>query len=120
MDGQMKKGILEFCILALAAAEDRYGYEIARRLREHFPEVQESTVYAILRRLRAEGALDCAVRPAPGAPPRKYYRLTPQGRSVLENARADWLRLAAAVGDLCFPAGVQNGQKIDAIGNPGS
>ena len=51
MDAQLKKGVLELCLLASVAKEPRYGYDVIRGLREDFPEVDDSAFYAVLRRL---------------------------------------------------------------------
>lgn len=103
MDGQMKRGVLELCVLGALSGRQRYGYEVARAVRARFPEVQESTVYAILRRLRAEGALECEHRSGSGGPTRKYYRLSAAGQTALRQRLDAWQQMAAAVEALCAP-----------------
>ena len=66
MDTQLKKGVLELAILYQLREGEEYGYEIMKRIREEFPDVYEGSVYAILRRLAAEGRVAAAVRD--GAP----------------------------------------------------
>ncbi len=100
MDAQLKKGVLELCLLSCVAREEQYGYDVIRRLRAHFPEVNESSFYAILRRLHREGALEQYAGETSGGPPRKYYRITPRGRALLERQSADWLRLAETVREM--------------------
>ncbi len=97
MDAQLKKGVLELCLLRCVAEREQYGYDIIRRLREHFPEVEDSAFYAILRRLHREGKLEQFAGETSGGPPRKYYRLTEEGRALLERKTADWRALTAAV-----------------------
>lgn len=101
MDGQMKKGVLELCVLGIISNRQTYGYEIARQIHDCLPEVQESTVYAVLRRLRAEGALACEYRTGAGGPQRKYYRLTAAGSDTLAQQLQAWRRLSDAVEALC-------------------
>ena len=97
MDAQLKRGALELCLLAAVAQEEQYGYDIIRRLRVAFPDVEESSFYAILRRLYRDGALERFTGEVSGGPPRKYYRVTPQGRRRLEEQSADWRALNAIV-----------------------
>lgn len=98
----MKKGILEMCVLSVVARGECYGYEAARQLREFYPDVGESAVYAILRRLRADGALEVFHGAVSSGPPRKYYRITPRGKERLEQALAEWIHMVRAVDALCF------------------
>ena len=93
MDAQLKKGILELCLLQTISGEPQYGYDVIQRMRQHFPEVTESTFYAILRRLNKEGAADTFQGSVSNGPVRKYYRLTELGREQLEQLTEDWRRL---------------------------
>ncbi len=97
MDAQLKKGVLELCLLRCVAEREQYGYDIIRRLREHFPEVEDSAFYAILRRLHRDGALEQFAGETSGGPPRKYYRLTERGRGLLEEKTSDWRALSSIV-----------------------
>ena len=58
MDAQMKKGVLELCLLQCLSGEPKYGYDVIQTMRAYFPEVTESTFYAVLRRLHKEGAAE--------------------------------------------------------------
>lgn len=98
--GQMKKGILELCILHVTAAEELYGYEIMKKITEVFPDINESTVYAVLRRLLAEGCTESYAGEVSGGPVRKYYRVTPTGRERLQKMRADWQEMLKALDKL--------------------
>lgn len=97
MDAQIKKGILEMCILQYIETKTPYGYDIIQNLRQDFPEVNESTFYAILRRLKGEGAASTFTGETSGGPARKYYRITDQGREQLEQMKEDWRRLKTIV-----------------------
>lgn len=95
--GQMKKGVLEMCILHICNEKDMYGYEIMKRVTEAFPEINESTVYAILRRLNAEGSTESYTGTASGGPQRKYYRMTDTGRKQLAEMTEMWKSTVNAV-----------------------
>ncbi len=88
---QLRKGLLEFCLLSLLDAGEGYGYEIVQRLRavEELA-VTESTVYPILSRLRKEGYLKVRATPSPGGPPRRYFSLTALGKSRLREMSEYW------------------------------
>ena len=100
MDAQLKKGILELCLLQTISGEPQYGYDVIQRMRQHFPEVTESTFYAILRRLNKEGAADTFQGSVSNGPVRKYYRLSSEGRERLARMTADWNRLREIVSQL--------------------
>lgn len=93
MDAQLKKGVLELCLLQCLAGGPTYGYDVIQTMRACFPEVTESTFYAILRRLAREGAADTFQGSESNGPVRKYYRLTEAGRQHLEQMREDWRNL---------------------------
>lgn len=97
MDAQMKKGIMEMCILHYVSQKDLYGYDVMKLMRVHFADVNEATFYAILRRLHKEAALSCYVSETSGGPPRKYYTITDVGRNLLETAKRDWHNISWAV-----------------------
>ncbi|MBQ8780730.1 MAG: PadR family transcriptional regulator [Oscillospiraceae bacterium] len=95
--GQMKKGVLEMCILQVVSEGDLYGYEIMKRVTEAFPELNESTVYAILRRLHSDGCTESYIGEVSGGPKRKYYRITEDGRKMLEKMREEWQETLNAI-----------------------
>jgi len=90
MDAQLKKGVLELCLLQCLSGEPKYGYDIIQTMRGCFPDVTESTFYAILRRLARDGAADTFQGSESNGPVRKYYRLTDGGRAQLVAMTADW------------------------------
>ena len=103
MDTQLKKGVLELAILYQLREGEEYGYEIMKRIREEFPDVYEGSVYAILRRLAAEGVAAVSRRPSGMGPPRKYYSLTPSGRESLAASLAEWTALRESLSRLGLP-----------------
>jgi len=88
MDIQLKRGLLDVCVLAAIKNEDSYGYKIIKDMKP-FIELSESTLYTILKRLELAGML--TVRNAEhGGRLRKYYRITVTGRNRIEEFKADW------------------------------
>lgn len=94
---QMKKGVLELCILHICSEQDRYGYEIMKLVTENFPEINESTIYAVLRRLHADGCTESYTGSVSGGPQRKYYRITAAGRVQLAEMTEMWHATVQAV-----------------------
>jgi PadR family transcriptional regulator PadR len=88
-------GLVGLVLLAILnqSAEDLYGYDIAKRLasaNEGTSIFKEGTIYPVLRALSAAGLLTSRIVPSYSAPPRRYYRITDQGRSVLAEWTAIW------------------------------
>ncbi len=93
---QLKKGVLELCVLALLSRGDAYGYEIASRLAKGI-EMGEGTVYPLMRRMQADGLVDTYLKESTAGPPRKYYKLTAPGRESFAAQRSEWSSFSAAV-----------------------
>lgn len=93
MDAQLKKGVLEMCILYRILQEDLYGYDIMKYMGEFFPDVDESTFYAILRRLNKEGLTESYYGEVSNGPKRKYYKICEKGKLSLEKSINDWKEL---------------------------
>ena len=88
MDIQLKRGLLDVCVLAAISGEDSYGYQIIKDMKPYI-ELSESTLYTILKRL--EGAHMLTVRTAEhGGRLRKYYRITDGGRRRLADFKEEW------------------------------
>ena len=102
--GQMKKGVLELCILHIISGGEYYGYEIMKQVTEAFPDINESTVYAVLRRLHSDGCTESYTGEVSGGPTRKYYRITPYGLSRLKKMREEWSGLLKAMNTLGLKA----------------
>lgn len=101
MDTQLKKGILEMCILYQLMSKDMYGYEIMKLIQDVFPDVYDGSIYTILRRLNSDGYTETYMRDVPsGGPGRKYYRITPEGRRYSQEMNAQWAELVGRVGKL--------------------
>ena len=95
---QLRRGVLELCILRLLSAQPNYGYEIVTTLDQFTPlAAGENTVYPLLRRLKADGLLETFMQDSPTGPPRQYYRVTRQGRARLEAIEAEWDAMSDAV-----------------------
>lgn len=100
MDAQIKKGILEMCILFMISKEDSYGYVIMQDMHQRFPNVDESTIYSILRRLNKTGCTEIYYGNKSNGPKRKYYRITEEGRKVLHESISDWIEICDIVDDI--------------------
>ena len=88
MDVQMKRGLLDVCVLAAIQSEDSYGYQIIKDIRPYV-DVSESTLYPILRRLE-EGRLLTVRSVEHNGRLRKYYHITEAGRGRIEDFKEDW------------------------------
>ncbi|HYX84131.1 MAG TPA: PadR family transcriptional regulator [Gaiellales bacterium] len=98
---QLRRGVIEYCVLALLRNGERYGFELVRTLSAVDGMVTtEGTLYPLLARLRREGVVETTWRESPSGPPRRYYRLTSAGRSVLASFTEDWTRFRDAVDTL--------------------
>jgi PadR family transcriptional regulator PadR len=86
---QFKKGVLELLVLAVVAESDCYGYELVERISRCI-DIAEGTIYPLLRRLQSEGYFETYLKESASGPPRKYYRLTPQGRIACARMRSEW------------------------------
>ncbi len=95
---QLRRGALEFCVLALLRVEARYGFEIVKLLGEVDGMVTtEGTVYPLLSRLRRDGLVDTFWRESPSGPPRRYYQATREGLQALDAFASDWSRFRDSV-----------------------
>ncbi len=94
---QMRKGVLEFCILQLLKKEEMYPSDIILTLKESRLIVVEGTLYPLLTRLKNAGLLDYRWEESKSGPPRKYYRLTELGEQFLSELRLTWDELVNAV-----------------------
>ncbi len=88
---QLRKGVLELCILNDIRNRKMYGYEIVRKLRRiEGLIINESVIYPILRRLRHQGLVETYMQDSPEGPARKYYKLTEKGRDMVRRMNAYW------------------------------
>jgi PadR family transcriptional regulator, regulatory protein PadR len=94
---QMRKGVLELCVLSILAKGDAYPTGIIDALKETRLVVVEGTLYPLLTRLKNTGLLTYRWEESTSGPPRKYYRLTAAGDKYLKELQAAWKELVNAV-----------------------
>lgn len=94
---QMRKGVLEFCILSVLKEKDAYTSEILDTLKNAKLLVVEGTVYPLLTRLKNDGLLSYRWEESTSGPPRKYYGLTDEGKEFLKELSVTWTELSDAV-----------------------
>lgn len=97
MDTQLKKGVLEMCILYQLRTGEAYGYEIMKVVKDVFPDVYDGSIYAILRRLNADAYTESFMKDSLSGPQRKYYRITRAGEIYLEQNIKAWSTLVTGV-----------------------
>ena len=94
---QMRKGVLEYCILSILKDEDAYVAEILSTLKDAKLLVVEGTIYPLLTRLKNAGLLNYRCEESTSGPPRKYYGLTETGQLFLNELNTTWSDLKNAV-----------------------
>ncbi|MDD4143038.1 MAG: PadR family transcriptional regulator [Prolixibacteraceae bacterium] len=94
---QMRKGVLEYCILLILDGKPLYASDIINALKEVKMIVVEGTLYPLLTRLKNTGLLAYRWEESTQGPPRKYYELTDSGREFLVELEASWIELVDAV-----------------------
>ena len=97
---QMRKGMLEYCVMLLLRREPSYASDIIVRLKEADLIVVEGTLYPLLTRLKKDGLLSYEWRESTQGPPRKYYALTTEGEAFLGGLDSAWNELATTVAHL--------------------
>ncbi len=97
---QMRKGILEYCILSILSREDSYAPQIIAELKEAEMIVVEGTLYPILTRQKNQGLLTYRWEESPQGPPRKYYSLTAEGREALKQLDESWDSLVGQIANI--------------------
>ncbi len=89
MSAQLKKGVLDLCVLNIVMTEDSYGYDIYQNINEDLS-ISESTIYPILRKLVKEGYCKTYLAESNEGPPRKYFKITELGETKLKTLRSEW------------------------------
>lgn len=102
---QMRKGILEYCILSILSRGDSYASDIIKELKEAKLIVVEGTLYPLLTRQKNAGLLNYRWEESNQGPPRKYYIITQQGRDFLGKLDESWNELVLAVSKITNPKG---------------
>ena len=93
---QLRKGVLDMCVLALLERRDGYAYDIASRLAEAIG-MGEGTIYPLMRRMQTDGLVRTYLEESSSGPPRKYYQLTKAGHAALAAQKAEWTVFTASV-----------------------
>ena len=96
---QMRKGVLELCILSIIAEEEAYPSDIIKKLKASELLVKEGTLYPLVTRLKNAGILSYNWRESTEGPPRKYYNITETGEEFLSGLIGMWNDLVKAVND---------------------
>jgi len=94
---QMRKGILEYCILSILSRNACYASDIIKELKEAKVIVVEGTLYPLLTRQKNAGLLSYRWEESQQGPPRKYYELTPEGKDYLKDLDNSWDELVESV-----------------------
>jgi PadR family transcriptional regulator PadR len=95
---QLRKGVIEYCVLAMLRNTSRYGGELIQLMRSQDGLLtSEGTIYPLLSRMRADGLVDTEWRETPGGSPRRYYRLTKAGQQAVLEFQREWVRFRATV-----------------------
>lgn len=97
MKAQMRKGVLEMCILSLLSSEAMYTSDIIDKLRISQLVVVEGTLYPLLTRLKNAGFLEYYWMESNFGPPRKYFKITDEGRTFLKGLKDSWIEINEAV-----------------------
>lgn len=97
LKSQMRKGMLEYCVLLLLSRHDAYVSEIIGQMKEARLIVVEGTLYPLMTRLKNDGLLAYRWEESPSGPPRKYYSITDLGRSFLEELNQSWSEIEQTV-----------------------
>ena len=97
---QMRKGVLEYCILLLLAKEDAYASSLIAKLKEANMIVVEGTLYPLLIRQKNQGLLQYRWEESPQGPPRKYYSITEKGREQLAEMDGAWQEIITTIDNI--------------------
>ena len=114
---QMRKGILEFCILHIISRGEVYASDMLEELTSAKIMVVEGTLYPLLTRLKNSGLLDYKWVESSSGPPRKYYVLTANGKLFLEQLESTWIQLQASVGQVIHDSFYHHKEQDDSSPN---
>lgn len=96
---QFKKGVLELCTLSLLTKKNRYGYELVNIISKNV-QISEGTIYPLLRRLKNEGFVTTYLQESVEGAPRKYYKLTDNGKKMYASLEEEWKGFVKKVNDI--------------------
>ena len=100
---QLRKGVLELCVLSILSVERKYSSEMISHLKDAKLIIVEGTLYPLLTRLRSAGFLSYEWEESKNGPPRKYYSITDEGKHFLSELYSSWNELQLAVEQLTNP-----------------
>ncbi|MDD4596207.1 MAG: PadR family transcriptional regulator [Candidatus Izemoplasmatales bacterium] len=107
MNSQFKRGIIELCVLSELVGQDMYGYMVINNISCHL-DVNENTIYPILRRLTIDGYFSTYLEESNQGAPRKYYRITDLGFKYYMELRNEWDRFIGGVYEILNQGGKKN------------
>ncbi len=107
MNAQFKRGIIELCVLSVLVEKDMYGYLIINQLSD-FIDVNENTIYPILRRLTKEDYFETYLEESNEGAPRKYYKMTEKGFTYYLQLREEWDAFIGGVYQIINQGGKKN------------
>lgn len=99
MNIQIKKGVLELCVLAILSDKECYGYELVNEMSKNIT-ISEGTIYPLLRRLKSEGYVTTYLQESQEGPPRKYYKLTELGLKTRDELVNEWDSFVSGVNNI--------------------
>jgi len=99
MNIQLKKGILELCVLYLLNKQDCYGYELVSTISKNIL-ISEGTIYPLLKRLKDDGCFETYLKESQEGPPRKYYRITEKGINEKKQLLSEWEAVIVGVNNI--------------------
>src|ERR1700751_3623600 len=100
---QLRKGVLDLCVLALLERRDGYAYDIASRLAEGIG-IGEGPIYPLMRRMQTDGLVKTYLEESSSGPPRKYYQLTKAGHAALAAQKTEWNAFTSSVAKILADA----------------
>lgn len=115
MNAQFKRGIVELCVLSELVQEDMYGYSIINNISEHL-DVNENTIYPILRRLTKEEYFTTYLKESNVGAPRKYYKMTEKGFNHFLELRDSWDEFIGGVYAILNKGGKKNEELFKRFG----
>ena len=97
---QMRKGVLEFCILSILSEDEAYVSDLINKMKDAKLIVVEGTLYPLLTRLKNEGVLEYRWEESKSGPPRKYYKITKEGKTVVSELKQSWKELVESINSI--------------------
>lgn len=115
---QFKKGVLGLCVMVLINQRDRYGFELAQQISKHV-DVAEGALYPVLRRMVVDGHCTTYLQESTEGPPRKYYKLTPEGKAYMNVLVSEWRSFVDGVTTLLDEAEAHESSEDEEIDGGG-